>query len=148
MKHLQTLKIVTLAMMMSGLMYVAVLFVVLQGDSGAGTDMWLPMGAAALAAGVGSFVVPRFLPQSGEGDTELKRAITGYFTRSIVGLAMAEAVILFGFVASFLAQEPLGIFPFLIAGEVLMLLRFPRESSVEAMLDGQALIEWNRQRLG
>ena len=143
---IRNLRIVALALMASGVIYVAALFMALQDASGDGGDLWLPMAAAAAGAAVGSFVVPRALPRTGQGETALKRAASGFFTRTILALAMSEAVIIFGFAASFVAQEPLGIVPFFVAGELLMLIHFPRIARFEAELDGQAQIEWAQQQ--
>ena len=129
--------------MSAGFLYVVVLFV-LEFEGEGDASLWLPMYAAAGATAVASIVVPRFLVR-GPVEGGLDIAIQRYMTQRIVALALAEAVILFGFVASFVAQEPLGVLPFFVLGELLMVINFPRVSALEALLSPQALIEWSQR---
>jgi hypothetical protein len=136
---LKKLTNVSLAMMASGVIYLFVLFnIPLEGD---GSDtLWLPLAAAAAGSAMASFVLPRLLKYPEDGGIE--KALSAYATHVIIAMALAESVILLGFVGSFLSQEPLGMVPWLVLGEILMIIHFPREASFEATLNPQAQIEW------
>ena len=155
-KRLRTLRIICAAMMASGLIYAAILPVVVEGASG--EDMGLLRLALSVAA-LGSMVA--ILPvravmmggiglwrsdqaPSGQGLPDaaaqqvLQETIERYFRGTFISFALAESVILFGFALAMLSGVSGSIFPFLLAGELVMVLLFPRVAAIEGLLPAGA----------
>jgi len=60
-----------------------------------------------------------------------RRAVTGrFFTPFILGMALSEAVAIYGLVLGFLGHPPSISLPFFVIAWILMLPRFPREDAV------------------
>ena len=148
-KQMRTLMIITLAMMFSGCVYFGALF----AFPGEAQGVEPALGMALILASVGSVVGMLFMRRSMLGglallpprrmDTgmrlspeafqqALKAALGRYTTATIVSCAFAESIMLYGFVIGYLSQAPLRMVPFLLAGELLMVMVFPRR----AVLDG------------
>jgi len=53
-----------------------------------------------------------------------------FFTPFILGMAMSEAVVIYGLVLGFLGFAPTITLPFFVVGWALMLTRFPREDAI------------------
>ena len=155
-QKLRTAQIITAAMMMAGLMYTVVLFVA-EGPSPGDDLSALNLGLLASAFGVMVAILPIRRMQMGtlalmpqrlrETDTrlpsqqlsqEIGAALGRYTNGTLISMAMAESIILFGFVQAWLNQEPLRVLPFLLAGELIMVLLFPRRSIFETLLSAEA----------
>ena len=146
-------RLIALAMMISGVVYAAILYLIELGEPEpeAIEAMFLPLAGVAVMCAIASFMVPRIMQQSmeqqGAGarrgsspDQEIRRVIAQHRTTTIISLANCEAIILFGFVLAFLGREVEHIFPFLLAGEALMLIHFPRISAIEGRLSTAAQV--------
>ena len=116
---LRSLKIIALAMMVSGLLYSGVLLVVAVGETPPPPSEAMNLGLIAAAFAVLVAILPvrrallgrlalipersrstdATLPPDALSD-EVARVVGRYTTGTIVSLAMAESVILFGFVAA------------------------------------------------
>lgn len=68
-------------------------------------------------------------------DAVVGRAMALFFTPFILGMALAESVVIYGFVLGFLGFDFTTIIPFWVAGWALMLVRFPRWSDALGPLE-------------
>lgn len=132
---------VWLAMLMSTGMYVAILFTVELPEAGAPDELLLA-GLASASLGVllaipvvrkammGSVaLIPPKALRRPELDPETRSArLQRYFTGTIVGLALAESVAVFGFVGAFTQGDPLIVFPFVAAAVAMLAVQMPREA--------------------
>ena len=133
-------RFIALALMMSGLIYLVPLIVTdIPGDSNA--TLVVPLGVLALGSAALSFMLPRFMRRTKAEQAGLQGAVAAFQTRKIVQLAICESILLYGFVASYMAHDPRLYVPFLVIGELMMLVHFPRQSVLEASLSDQAMIE-------
>jgi len=137
-------RILSFAMMTSGLLYVLVLYMIpFEGEVGEDVRLYTMLfPALALGAAVGSFVMPRLMSGAGVhasagAQVEIDHVIQQYRVKMLVSLAMSEAVIIFGVVVAFLTQTPEWVLPYLLVGEVLMIVRFPRTSHILDQLSPQ-----------
>lgn len=152
---LKTLKIIAGSLMFSGLIYSGCLFIISGEPREVSVGISLSMFAAAMGSMAGAIVIRHVLmgsfallprqhrettsPLSPDETREaVQNAVGRYMTGTIVSMALAESVILFGFVLAYLTAEPLRIVPFLLAGELLMLVVFPRRSILETLLSPAA----------
>lgn len=145
--RIRSLNIVSLALMASGVIYAVVLFILPaeapQPDTS--SPLALPLAFVAVSTAVMSFVVPRILarqpiPPTESATQELRAAVARYFSRTILALSLCEAIILLGFVLGFVGKQPTAIVPFLLAGEALMLVHFPRIQRIEGELSPAAQV--------
>lgn len=145
--NLRTLRIISAAMMAAGLIYAGVVFFVVTEP--VEVDMTLNLFTLVAALGSAVAILPlrrsligslALMPDAGHAPAEppseeaTRRVLARYRTGTIVSFALAESVILFGFVQAFLNQEGWRILPFLLAGELLMVMLLPRRSVVDALL--------------
>jgi len=73
-----------------------------------------------------------------EVDKEVQRALEIVFKCTMLGFAMAEAVVIYGFLVSFLLADPLYSLPFAAVGWLALLLQWPRTSMVERLMSDRA----------
>lgn len=133
-------RIIALALMMSGLIYLVPLIVFdIPGDPE--TTFIVPLGALALSSAVLSVLLPRFMKPTSEASAGLQGAVAAFQTRKFVQLAICESIFLYGFVAAYMAHDLRLYVPFGVVGALMMLIHFPRQSVLEVSLSDQALIE-------
>ena len=135
-----------------------------QSDPASGATLFLPLTLAALGCGIASVVLPLHLQRSAlkrlklstievedqerafgsivprrrafkDADLAEHAALRVYQTSLILGLALAESIALDGFVLEFLAAGTKSVIPFFVASWLLILVRFPRRSSVTGPLE-------------
>jgi hypothetical protein len=105
------------------------------------------MGSVALAAPDSTNTRDEVSPA--ELDAALAPALDRYRVGTLVGCALAEAVVLFGFVAAFLSQELLMVAPNWLLGASLMAIQLPRWQGVAHLLaPGERAALYSRQGLG
>jgi hypothetical protein len=133
-------------------------------DPVAGASLLLPLTIAAAGCAVGSIVAPAHLLRNGltrlklqtveiedrerafgsivpkrrafrDPDVAESAAYRVYQTATIIGLALAEAVALDGFVLKFLAAGMKNALPFFIVSWALILVLFPRRSVISRALE-------------
>ncbi len=75
-------------------------------------------------------------------EDEISEALRRYQTGTIVGMALSEAVVLFGFVLAFLTQDPLAYVPGWLVGLVLMGIQVPRSGGLDALLPPAVRQAW------
>ncbi len=161
-QKLRTLRIIAGAMMLSGVLYAGVLFVVAGEPAEVDVAINLGLIAATVAVTVALLPVRRVVmgglallppPQGGLADPQpepeasaaILAAAMRYTSGTIVSLALSESVILFGFVQAWLSQQPLRILPFLLAGELMMVVMFPRRAGLESLLSPATRAALRRQ---
>lgn len=134
------------------------------GDAATGPTLLLPFAFVALGSAVASVFLPRYVLAQGLAKLELqtvevddperafgsmvrKRRVfrdpelalrAGYRvhqTAMILGLALAEAVAIYGFVLKFLGAELSSVAPFFVVSWALILYRFPRRSVIAHSLE-------------
>lgn len=149
-KNLMQLKIVAFALVMSVFVYVFVVFFLFQDpdpEQVANTTLLIPMaGMAGLSVVaimplrrmlLGTLALPFLAGEAGappEWNAEVEQAaLAKYTTGTIVGLAVAESVAIYGLVASFLAQGPMLVVPFAATAVLLMAAQFPSEAGLKAV---------------
>ncbi len=105
--------------------------------------------AVAMVNGMASIFLPRFLLGQALGrmsehdralvqqgrDAILRRAFTMGFPAYIIGIALAEAVAIFGLVLGVMGFTLMTVLPFFAAGAVLTLTKFPTEGRFLAPLE-------------
>ena len=64
-----------------------------------------------------------------------RKIAMAYQTAFILGMAMSEAVVLFGLVIGFLGFDPIWAAPFFAVGWISMLVRFPRTAPVKRRIE-------------
>ncbi len=154
-KNLMQLKIVAGALVGSVFVYVVVVFVLFMDpdpDQVANTTLLFPMaGMAGLSMLailplrkmlLGTFALPFLADGAGAGpqwsEQVEQAALAKYATGTIVGLAVAESVAIYGLVASFLAQDPMLVLPFAATAVLLMAAQFPSDAGLRAVAAASA----------
>jgi hypothetical protein len=91
------------------------------------------MGGLGLSSGGAPFrpVDPAPLEQA---EAAYAEALAKYHKATITGLALAESIALYGFVAAFLSHDPKLSLPFMLLGVAVAALQFPREDGVRSLL--------------
>jgi hypothetical protein len=91
-------------------------------------------------ATLGEAGVPHGLTPLGSDETakELNVALETTFRCTILGFALAESVVIYGFMVAFLFAEPLYSLPFGAVGWLAMALQWPRASMVERLMSDRA----------
>ncbi len=151
---LRMLRIIAGALLLSTVIYVGVAFTVAPQQQGADpaslTTLRLGLVAAALSTLAAIPVLRRLLMgkialmggaaplhgDQGPSKAALASAAARLQVGTIVGMALAEAVVLYGFVLAFLSGEAGQILPFFVAGFLAMAVQFPRRSQVDAVAAG------------
>lgn len=153
---LNTIRIVWAALLVSTVVHVAVLFFLdatqWSADTAPDPDP-MPM----IIAGIGIVEAPvvfvlrkvflgslalttpdatgtRDIAKPADLDFVLAPVIRRYTTGTIIGCALAESVVLFGFVAAYLAQDPFMALPNWALGAGLIAIQFPRWEGVAHLL--------------
>jgi hypothetical protein len=127
-------------MMSSGVAYLAFLNIVTFSGEG-NHELLLPLGCAAMFSAVFSFFVPLILLQKTAKKVGIEGAVSAFQANKIIQLGVCESIFLFGFAAAYLAHDPrLGV-PFIVIGELLMVIHFPRQAVFEAGLSEQDRID-------
>ena len=67
-----------------------------------------------------------------------RAALARYQVGTITGLALAEAVAIYGLVLALVNATPTAAVPFLVSGAVLIAIQFPRESCAKQLLSPDA----------
>ena len=73
-----------------------------------------------------------------ETSKELGLALGIVFKCTIIGFAMSESVVIYGFMVAFLFADPLYSLPFAAVGWLAMMLQWPRASMVERLMSDRA----------
>jgi hypothetical protein len=135
-----TLRVITLALMSSGVVYLAFLNIVMFPGEG-NHDLTLPLGCAAMFSAVFTFFVPRLLLQITSKQAGIQGAVSAFQANKVIQLGVCESIFLFGFVAAYLAHDPRLCVPFIVVGELLMVVHFPRQVVFESGLSDQDRID-------
>ena len=157
--NLMTLRIISFALLMSTVIYVGVCFVAvpLQVPSEPGSLTTIRLGLT-IAGGVTLLSIPmmRKIGRKGravgpaallhgvepappdEAKAERHKAMSALMVSTIMGMAMAEAVVIYGLVLAFVSADPYLVLPFFAVGFVAMALQWPRESMVDRLMSDGA----------
>ena len=158
-------RLICTALMMSSLVYLGLAFFVAPQqpvpEPGSLSMLRLGLGVAGLVVLAAIPLVRRFgrrgrvvgpvVPLHGieasdpeEARTEQAQACSALFVSTICGMAMAEAVIVFGFVLAFVSADPYPFLPFFAVGFTAMLLQWPRDSMVDRLMSEPARAAFRR----
>ena len=135
-----TLRLISLALMSSGVVYLAFLNIVtFSGEEN--HELTLPLGCAAMFSAVFTFFVPRLLLQTTVKQEGIQGAVSAFQTNKLIQFGVCESIFLLGFVAAYFAHDPMLCVPFTVVGELLMVVHFPRQVVFESGLSDQDRID-------
>lgn len=159
MSPLMTGRILTFAFLMSILVYGVVAFFAAP-DMTPAENTGLMQGALAMAAAMSALAIPVMRKVTmghhaltpvddtaptgdpsmtkDEARAQQRAAMARYQVGTIVGLALAESVAIYGLVLAFMSADGQPAVPFLVAGAVLILAQFPREACAMQLLSSEA----------
>jgi hypothetical protein len=131
-KNLFTLRILWAAITCSTLMFLLVLTVAQLPPQTPVPVMVPAFGVTALGCIGAGIVIPRMaLKQPAH---TIQGSLVRFQTAAILGLALTEAVALFGFVLGYLGFAPIMFMPFFVVAWLIFILRFPRATHPLGML--------------